>query len=402
MRVLQVNSMPVGSTGKIMFDIGACAAKNGIEMHYAYPTFDASVPEAHQQDSYVIGNYMDSVGSHILGRITGYNDCFSIYPTKSFIRYMEQLKPDLLHLHNLHNCYLNLNLLFQYLKEKQIPVIWTLHDCWSFTGGCPYFTLEACEKWKEECHDCTQLNRYPKRYFDKSRQLFHKKKALFSGMQEVVLVTPSEWLSSLVKVSFLESYSCKVIRNGIDLNVFSVSAVDIRKQICEENKILIMGCAYKWEKRKGLDSFIELAKRIDDNYRIVLLGIDEKTERKIPRNIIAVPRVADQSRLCQFYTAADVFVNPTLEDNYPTTNLEAIACGTPVVTFNTGGSPETVNDQTGAVVAVGDVKELYKKIQYIVANLREYSTCCLQYSKEYDKAKMAAAYVRLYQDHGGK
>lgn len=399
MKVLQINSMPVGSTGKIMFDIGGCAVRNGIEMHYAYPTFDAPVPEEHKQDSYVIGNYMDSVISHILGRITGYNDCFSHHSTKAFIRYIEQLKPDILHLHNLHNCYLNLNMLFQYLKEKKLPVIWTLHDCWSFTGGCPYFTLEACEKWKEECHGCTQLKRYPKRYLDKSRQLFYKKKTLFNGMQDVILVTPSEWLSNLVKVSFLESYPCKVIRNGIDLKAFGVSTVDIRKQICAENKILILGCAYKWEKRKGLDSFIELANCIDDNYRIVLVGIDKKAEREIPHNIIAIPRITDRSKLCQFYTAADVFVNPTLEDNYPTTNLEAIACGTPVVTFNTGGSPETVNDQTGAVVAVGDVKEMYKKIQYIVANLRKYSTCCLQYAEEHDKAKMAAAYVKLYYEH---
>lgn len=396
MTVLEINSMPVGSTGKIMFDIGSLAKKNKINVFYAFPEFDAPIPDNHIEDSYVIGNKAEIMISHVLGRVTGYNDCFSYFSTKQLLKHIEKINPDIIHMHNLHNCYLNLELLFTYVKQHDIKIVWTLHDCWSFTGGCPHFTLIGCEKWKTECYQCPQLSRYPKSYRDKSKQLFRIKRKNFTDIKHLTIVTPSHWLANMVNQSFLKNYPVKVIHNGIDLNIFHANSQNIHNELCEKNQILILGVAFRWDERKGLNTFIELSKMLDKKYQILLLGIDENTRKNLPENIKTIQKITDQYKLAQYYSAADIFINPTLEDNYPTTNLEAIACGTPVITYDTGGSPESVTADVGKVVEQNNTIGLCEAIDSVSRELEKYSINCQKKSEEFCRNNMCQAYVNLY------
>ena len=309
---------------------------------------------------------------------------------------IEKFKPDIVHLHNLHGHNCNLMLLFNYLKTTTIKVIYTFHDCWTFTGYCTYFTLTGCEKWKETCFKCPQTkgNSW---FFDKSKQLFVKKRELMSG-GDLTIVTPSEWLAELVKQSFLKDYPVKVIHNGIDLNIFKPTESDFRKKYnISENKYILLGVAFGWGKRKGLDVFIELQKRLDKaRYQIVLVGTDDKVDKQLPKEIISIHRTQNQTELAEIYTAADLFVNPTREENYPTVNMESIACGTPVITFRTGGSPEILTEKTGVVVDCDDVDAMQNGIEEICEKQLFSGEDCIAQAKSFDMNERFQEYIDLY------
>lgn len=396
MRIAEINSCNFGSTGNVMLEIAEVAEKCGHTAAVCYPKSRGNAKKQKETDI-VIGSRL-SRNLHLkLAEITGLNGCFSYFSTLDFLRKLNKFKPDIIHLHNLHNCYVNLPLLFGYIKKHNIKTVWTLHDCWSFTGHCPHFDMIGCDKWKTECYNCPQYKEYPKSLFDNSKYMYSLKKKWFTGVKNMTIVTPSKWLAGLVKESYLRDYPVKVINNGIDLNVFKPTESDFRKKYDCESKNIVLGVASPWGKRKGLDVFSELAERLDDRYRIVLVGLAKEQKEGLPPNIIGLERTANQTELAGIYTAADVFANPTREENYPTVNMEAIACGTPVVTFNTGGSPEIIDETCGTAVAKNDIDGICNKIIKICETKPYSEETCLKRAKSFDENEKFREYIRLYE-----
>ena len=395
MRVLQINSCNFGSTGGIMLNLAKVAREEGIDAYTAFP--DSRSNEKKKTDkSIIIGNrYLRNL--HLkLAQITGMNGCFSIFDTARFLRNVDKLKPDIIHLHNLHNCYINLPMLFQYIKRNKVKVVWTLHDCWAFTGQCPYFTMARCDKWKTGCSECSQYKKYPQSRVDRTDVMYRLKKKWFTGVRDMVIVTPSEWLADLVRQSFLKNYEVKVINNGIDLSVFRPVKSDFRKRYGLENKYVILGVASPWTERKGFDVFSELEKELDDRFRIVLVGVNDEQRAGLAENIIGINRTSNQAELAEIYSAADVFANPTREDNFPTVNIEAIACGTPVVTFDTGGSGEMIDKSCGSVVSCDDVAAFGQELCRVCEEKPYSEAACVLRAKQYDMKDKFREYVRLY------
>ena len=380
-----------------MFGIAKVAREQGHETRCASPVTSTNRYREPEESYYHIGSYYGRCFNVLLSRITGLEGCFAVLSTWKLIRKMKRFSPDVVHLHSVHNSYLNIPMLFSYLKKSGVKVVWTLHDCWAFTGHCPHFTMAGCDKWKTGCHGCPQYREYPKSYQDNAGLMYTLKKKWFTGLRNLTLVTPSDWLAGLVKESFLKDYTVKVIHNGIDLNIFRPTESDFRKKYHCEDKILLLGVAFGWGKRKGLDVFIDLAKRLDERYQIVLVGTDETVERQLPENVIAIRRTQNQKKLAEIYTAADVFVNPTREDNYPTVNMEAIACGTPVITFRTGGSPESLDSTCGRVVEQEDLGGLEREIRELCEHSEEMKEACKIRASRFALRTKFSEVVSLYQ-----
>ena len=398
MNIVEINSCNFGSTGNIALQIAETAQKNGHAVFFAYPKSRDNQKKT-VENKILIGNRF-SRNLHLrLAKFTGLNGMFSILSTLSFLRKLKKLKIDIIHLHNLHNCYINLPLLFRFIKKHNIRTVWTLHDCWAFTGHCPHFTLVKCDKWRNGCGGCTQHRDYPWSDVDRTKYMYKKKKKWFTGVEKMTLVTPSDWLASLVKDSFLGIYPVKVINNGIDLSVFKPTESDFRARYGIENgKKILLGVALGWGKRKGLDVFNELAERLDGNrYQIVLVGTDDSADKLISEKIISIHKTRDQTELAEIYTAADLFVNPTREENYPTVNMESLACGTPVLTFETGGSPEIPNESCGSTVPCDDTDALISEITRICENAPYSKEACLTRAISFDKNEKFNEYVKLYE-----
>ena len=396
LKILQINNWNFGSTGKIMRSIEAKASENGYEVASAYSKCRVNLNGKKTSDI-PIGNRMTNNLHPIFAKITGLNGCFSFFATLNFLRKVKRFSPDVIHLHNLHNCYINLPLLFRFIKKNNIRTVWILHDCWAFTGHCPYFTLAKCDKWKNGCYGCASYMEYPYSLFDNSKLMYRLKKKWFTGVSDLTIITPSQWLGDLVKQSFLAEYPVKVINNGIDLSVFRPTDSDFRKKYNCEDKFLILGVAFAWEKRKGLDVFIELAKRLDERFQIVLVGTDDNVDKQLPENIISIHRTHSQAELAEIYSACDLFLNPTREENYPTVNMEAISCGTPVLTFNTGGSGEIPDNTCGNVVGDNTVEAIFEKINEIFNNNPFTEANCLKRAQSFAAEEKYAEYIKLYE-----
>lgn len=395
MRVAIINAVTVGSTGKIMFSIAERAREKNMEVR----TISSSW--ARTKD-YCFHSYIgfDSVRklNQLYGAVFGKHEELLPLNTHKIITHLKRFSPDIIHLHNLHGCYLNHKLLFNYLKTCGAKIIWTLHDCWPFTGRCAHFTMIGCEKWKTGCHHCKlEKGIYPASMIDTSKSTWKRKKEMFTGVPDMTIVTPSEWLAGLVKQSFLKDYPVKVINNGIDLSVFKPTESSWREEMGLTGKKVVLGVAFGWGRRKGLDVFIELARRLDDSYRIVLVGTNENVDRELPDNIISIHRTHDQAELARIYSAADVFANPTREENYPTVNMEALACGTPVITFRTGGSPEIIDDTCGMTVDCDDVDALLAGIKKICEEHNYTREACLAKAESFDMNKRFNDYIELYE-----
>ena len=395
MRIVEINTVNgIGSTGKIAVALYQLA-KN--ENHTPYIAYGRGSSPANI-DSYKIGNTLD-FGVHVLSNFFLGNSGFaSKKNTIKFLHWLDTIQPDILHLHNLHGFYIHVGLLFDYIKQHDIPVIWTLHDCWPFTGQCAYFDYANCDKWKTQCYNCPiYRSDYPYSLFkDNSRQNYKQKKEAFTGVRNMTIVTPSHWLASLVKDSFLKEYPVKVIHNGIDLNLFKPIDNPLSDEKYKYKKILL-GVANVWDRRKGLDYFIELADMLDDSFHIVLIGVSKKQQntltKKYPNMITAITRTSNQEELVKWYSAAYAFINPTLEDNFPTTNLEALACGTPVITFNTGGSPESISKECGIVVKKGDVQKLKEAIASLETSEDITKENCCEQANKFNKDTLFKEYI---------
>lgn len=346
-RLAQINSVCNGSTGKIMGDIQRLANKEGYETISFYGRRKGFSDLKCEKIESILSVLWHAFITFVFNK-HGHGSYFA---TKRLVKKLKQFNPDIIQLHNIHGYYLNYKVLLKYLKNDYNGKLFiTLHDCWTFTGHCAYFTYVKCERWKKECYNCPQKTKYPISYiFDTSKKEYNIKKDYFNGLHNFTIITPSVWLSKLVKESYLKNYKTIVINNGIDLTKFK-KCIDNNiktKYFIPKDKKIILGVANIWEKRKGLDTFLELSKIIKENEIIVLVGLTEKQKQSLPSNIIGISRTDNVQDLVKIYSISEVLVNPTKEDNYPTVNIESIACGTPIITANIGGCKEQVFENTG-------------------------------------------------------
>lgn len=404
-KLLQIN--PVlrtnTSTGRIMQEIGELAMANGWESYIAY-SYGRDGMKPCQSNLLPIGNKWDVALHGVITRLFDAHGLVSQIATQKLVKQIEELKPDVIHIHNIHGYFLNYQILFNFLVQSDIPVIWTIHDCWLYTGHCYYYTFIGCNKWQTGCGHCPQQRKFPASWLiDRSRRNYIDKEKAFTSLPKglLTLVPVSEWMAGEMNRSFLSGCDIRVIHNGIDTDTFSPqdgSALLARYGL--EGKHILLGVASIWSREKGLDDFLRLSTMLTPDECIVLVGVDEHTAKRLPANIIPIRRTENVRQLAQLYSVATAFVNPTWQDNYPTVNLESISCGTPVVTYRTGGSPESVTTQTGMVVSQGDVDALLRSVRQIEHLGKEsFAGPCRQYAlQHFRKEDRYKDYLRLYDE----
>lgn len=392
-----------GSTGRITEQLGLMAKKLGWSVYivhgsrYVNPSQLRSIQVVSRWEEYWHALETKLFDNHGLS---------SSFATKRLINKLQELKPALVHLHTIHGYYINYKILFAWLKDAHIPVVWTLHDCWNFTGHCSYFDFINCNKWKIECYQCPLKKAYPSSIaFDRSRRNFELKKRYFTSIDDLTLVPVSFWLESLVKESFfskMQHLKICTIHNGIDLDVFKPCRLDevleLKSRLKLGNKKVLLGCASPWTDRKGYSDFLKLRSLLDDSYTIVMVGLSAKQKRIAEKvGIIGILRTQSVHELALYYSMSDLFLNLTYEDNFPTTNIESLACGTPVLTYNTGGSPEAIDEGTGKVVNKGDFPMLMNCIEQMTFKEKNALVCRNRAIRYYDKEDRFQEYMHLYE-----
>lgn len=394
---IEVNS---GSVGRIAEQIGQVALAHGWKSYITYAR--NHLPS--QSMTIKIGTKWDVYWHGIMTRLFDTHCLHSTRATRRLIQQIEEIHPDIIQLHHIHGYFLNMEVLFKYLSSISTPVVWFFHDCWSMTGHCAHFDYVGCEKWLTHCETCVQKKIYPGSVLiDRSFKNYELKKKLFTSMENLTIVPVSQWLGMIVKKSFLKNYPINVIQNGIDLKLFSpqslqsVCAMRNKLGLAEQTSVLL-GVASIWDKRKGLEDFVQLYNMISEDWVIVLVGLSKTQLKEIPDGIIGIERTENVTQLATLYTLASVFINPTWEDTFPTTNLESLACGTPVITYRTGGSVESVSDETGYIVEKGDIKGIKRAVAEIVKRGKEvyHHICRKRAVKYYDKNERFEDYIKLY------
>lgn len=361
MKVLQVNvTSNWGSTGRIVEEIGKEAIVNHYTSYIAYGRYASSSISHTIQIGYKAEVYQHFLQTRLFDR----HGLGSTRATRHLIKQIISINPDIIHLHNIHGYYLNYPIFFYFLSKVDIPIIWTLHDCWAFTGHCTYYSYEGCKRWKTLCHDCPLKNEYPRSLFlDRSEQNFRDKMYAFTLKKEMTLITVSDWLAREVKQSFLKKYPIKTIHNGIDVEVFKPLRVRKTELGIAENKFVVLGVANVWSPRKGLQDFISLRKFLSDDYVIILIGLNKKQLELLPKGIIGLQRTKNVNELAKYYSISDVYLNASVEETLGLTTVESLSCGTPAIVYNSTACPEAVSQETGVVVAPCDVKRIVSVLQ---------------------------------------
>lgn len=387
-KILQLNvTANWGSTGKIAEGIGQAAIVNRWESYIAYSRY----MNPSQSHLLKVGNLFNVHTHYAKARLFDGEGLGSKRTTKKLINQIEQIAPNIIHIHNIHDHWLNYPILFRYLSTIDTSIVWTFHDCWAFTGSCPYFDVPDCKKWKEHCGDCV-MKSFGR---DKSTRNFYLKRDLISKFSSRLVIVPvSHWIEELCRESFLKDIDIRLIHNGIDVNRF-------KPCVNKSSKPLILGVALPWSKRKGFDDMIRLRQLLpSEDIDIAMIGLGKNQMKKLPESIIGIERTQNIDELAEWYSRAWAFVNPTHSDNFPTVNLEALASGTPVVTYRTGGSPEAIDDNTGLVVEKGDVNSMAKAIMEIIKNPERYSpeNCRRRAETHFDKTVQFNKYIDLYEE----
>ena len=397
-KIFQINSdVNSGSTGRIAEEIGQAAMNSGWESYIAYGR------NARQSQSELIriGSDWDVKVHGFQTRLFDRHGLGSKLVTKDLIDKIKIISPDIIHLHNIHGYYINIEILFKYLQNSNIPVVWTLHDCWPITGHCSYFTFVGCEKWETKCYSCPQKKSYPASWLlDRSEKNFYLKKELFTSLPNLTLVPVSKWLSGIIKESFLNEYPKKVIHNGINSDVFKPSiSRTFRTRYGLESKFILLGVASVWTPRKGLKDYIELSKRLNTDFTIVLVGLTRKQIEILPNNILGIERTENVEELAEIYSAADIVLNLSYEETFGLTTVEGLACGTPGIVYNATASPELIDNSTGIVVEKGDIYGLMEAINHIKIKGKEYYTeaCVYRVLRLYRKEDCYKEYLELYE-----
>lgn len=402
--VLQINSCANwGSTGRIAEQINLCAAKEGWNTYFAYG--DISLPSESQLIR--IGNFFSRGEALLESRLFDNDGLSSRLTTKCLIKHIKSIKPDLIHIHNLHGYYINYRILINYIVQNDIPVVWTMHDCWGITGHCAHFALHNCEKWKTQCGHCPAKNRYPKSVFlDSSSKNFIEKKRLFNSIERLVIVPVSEWLGNLVKQSIYSDKSIQVVSNGVDTGVFSPRQdnATTRAKYGLSNEFVILGVGTTWLPYKGLNDFYSLRQLLSDDYVIILVGLSDSDIRNLPKGIIGLPKTSSQKELADLYSMADCVMSLSRLESFGLTPVEGFACGTPAIVYDNVALSELITDKTGYKVVVGDIGSLKQCVEEIRKKGKtEYSSSCRKRAVEYyNSNKCYKEYIRIYNSLLGK
>lgn len=395
MKVLQINAVyGQGSTGTIVRDIEKMCEESGIECYVASP--DKKVLKA--KHGYVIGNTLDHKIHALLSRIHGKQAYYSHIPTRNLIRWIDEIKPEIVHLHNLHSNYIHLNMLLHYLAEKDIKTIVTLHDCWFLTGGCFHYTAAGCDKWLTNCKNCPKKKEDTPAFFSKqSAKILADRKKFLLAIPHLYITGVSQWMANEALKTFLKDTPNYVITNGIDMEVFKPTPSDFRKRLGLEDKYIILGPASKWLLSVNKQVMAEFSSIMQPDEVLLLFGVTNAIDN-LPDNIITYGYTKNREELAQLYTMVDVFANVTREDSLSLINVEAQACGTPVVTFNQTGPKETVDDINSFNVPVGDVHKLYEAVKKVRKQTTEDTvTQCVQFVHEkYEVYNTYKKYIELY------
>lgn len=396
--VLQINAVyGKGSTGEITRDISAVALECGWDSYVACPIMPSDITK--ETGIILIGNSLDHKLHAIFSRLFGLQGYYSHIATFIFLKKIEAISPNVIHIHNIHSNYLNINMIFRYIRRKRIPTVISLHDCWYYTGKCYHYLYDNCSRWKEKCGSCPRLKKEIPSYLgDYTRLVLADRKKYIGNNPYVYVVGVSDWITSEAKKSVLKSRVFGTIHNGVDLSVFAPKNDNLRKKLQLTDKFVILGMANKWLSEDNIDTLRYITEKIDKNSALVLIGC--KRDSALPVGVIGIPFVKDRNLLASYYSMADVFVNVTKVDTLPTVNIESIACGTPVVTYDSGGSAEIVDEATGCVVPYGDYKELFRCIEFVKKKGKKYySNSCVERSRaKYDNRSCYKEYVSLYEN----
>ena len=398
MRMVELNTYcGSGSTGRIALDIADYAANQGADTIIGFGT-GAVTPEA-EIFALRIGGRTERKWHGAIRKFFDMEGYGSQQATRRLIAFLKEYQPDVIHLHNIHGCYVNHRLLFSYLRISNIPVLWTLHDCWPFTGHCAYFDYIGCERWKTGCYRCPQKASYPTCIgLDGSKRNYLRRKNLFTSLPKLMLIAPCEWMKGLLTNSFLHDVPVKVIYNGVNRGLYYPRESKLREKYGITVPYLALAVASEWEERKGFKYLPKLANKLGNDCKLVVIGLSYDQIAALPEGILGLPRTASTRELAQWYSTADCLVNPTMEDNMPLVNLEALACGTPVATFRTGGCPECITDVCGAVVEKGNVETLAKAVIRLCAAKSELRPACIAQAEHFDSQFCAKAYWDVYQE----
>ena len=393
MKVIEINICPDLSTGMLMHDIANHLNSSG------NMCITASAPKTMQPKAcdYTIGTMFERHVHIVLGQIVGSESAFSIIATMKLVRYIKKFNPDIVQLHNIHQYYLNYDILMRYLKEFKGKVVWTFHDCWPYTGACHHYTEEKCDKWKNGCSDCPYIKKKKRKpIVDLSSKLFFEKKKAAEQIRELYIVTPSEWLADEVRKSFYKEHQVTVISNGIDTDVFCDRGDSIKEKYGIVDKKIVLGVASHWSENKGLRDFEQLAGMLNDNYQIVLIGVDQAKQTN--KRILYLPRTANKDELARWYSAADVYCNLSTEETFGLVVAEAMACGTPVIVYDSTALPELIIGTNSYSCTPHDLTDVAAKIETICWNGKEmYSKICREKVLEsYCSKDTAQKYVDLY------
>ena len=398
MKILQINSVcGVTGTGRIVADLYEAAVNRGHECIIAYGEHKFHNDPGTMQ-TMEIGTMRDCNLHAVATRIWDGQGFASRRATADFLKKVEEYQPDVVHLHNLHGYYLNIELLFRYLKQKKIKVVWTLHDCWPFTGHCVYFQNAGCDKWKTECSHCPLTKEYPASLLlDRSKQNYHKKKELFTGIEDMTLIVPSHWLEKQVQESFLKEYPIRVVYNGINLETYHPTASNFRAKYHLQDKFIVLGVANVWSERKGLSTFLQLAERLGEDYKVVLVGLSKEQIETLPENVLGFPRTDTPRELAEIYTAADIFLNPGREETFGLNVAEAMACGTWPIVYADTACAEVVEQGMGQIVT-GDLPELERAIR----ERREQGVEGIEAAaKVFSKERFGQEMINIYEEKHG-
>ena len=392
MFVVHINLTDKGSTGTIAYDI-----LKGLENTENSGLVFVGGYNSKPKGAITFQSKFRLRFNQVIAKLFDFEDKIAKKETKRLVKQLKKLNPDIVHLHNIHGYFINYKILFDYIKSANKKVVWTLHDCWAFTGHCAYFDMAKCDKWKTGCGKCPNLKKYPNSwFFDRSSSLYKTKKAVFSGVKDMTIVCPSQWLAELVKQSYLSDYPIKVINNGINLEDFKIIDNHTFDNVVDRSKKIILGVASPFGERKGYSNYISLSKIIDkEKYQIVMCGVNEEQVKELKSyDIVGITRTDSKQKLAELYSLAYCFVNMTFEDNFPTVNIEALACGLPIITYNTGGSVEVITEDNGIVVEQGDIEA----VKMAIYNMSEYDRQKIADNaiKKYSSEIMANAYINLY------